>query len=100
MTTPLQFSVFLGDDEYAIEGDYTEGSPGVTSGPWENAEEPTDPEFEITSIRLFGLELGEHEIKPVDFLRLDSACLEAAEKAMEILREKDTEDSAQAWNAK
>jgi len=100
MTTPLQFSIFLGDDEYAIEGDYTEGSPGVTSGPWENAEEPTDPEFAITSIKLFGLELGEHELKPMDFIRLDDACLEAAEKAMEILREKDEEYQAQAWSDK
>lgn len=98
MTTPLQFSIYLDDDEYAIEGDYTSGSPGVTSGPWENAEEPVSPEFEITSIKLYGLELGEHEIRPLDLIRLNEACLEAAEKAIDILRGKDEEYQAQTWS--
>ena len=95
MTTPLIFSVFLDDLEYAIEGDYSEGSPGITTGPWENAEEPEPSEFEITSIKLDGLEFGEHEF-PADLLeQLQNACNQGAEKAIEILREKDQEDLAE-----
>lgn len=95
MTTPLQFTVFLDDAEYAIEGDYSEGSPGITTGPWENAEEPEPPEFEITSIKLDGLEFGEHEF-PAELLeQLQNACYQGAEKAIEILRGRDQEDRAE-----
>jgi hypothetical protein len=53
----MKFSIYIDDDEYEVEGTYTPGDPGQTSGPPENCWPPEDSEFEIDSIKIDGAEL-------------------------------------------
>ena len=99
MTTPLQFLIFLDDVEYAIEGDYSPGCPAQISGPWESCYPEEPPEFEITSIKLDGREIGLHEFTEEFNLRIQEASEEAAAKAYELLREKDLTDSYDSWRS-
>jgi len=97
MTTPLQFTIFLDDIEYAIEGDYTEGCPAQISGPPENCYPEEYPYFEITSIKLDGREIGEHELPETERPGFQNACEQAAEKAIELLRQTDEAEQAERW---
>ena len=54
----MKFSIYIDDDEYEVEGTYSPGDPGQTSGPPERCWPPEPSEFEIESIKICGVELA------------------------------------------